>query len=99
MRRAATMLARKAAGVGAAIALFYLVISPADACSGCGCRGGPGYRGPSGRCVGWADIGRTCGSPPTSRCTPEGPNVEAAQAAEFGLKAIDSRKPKSGGLR
>jgi hypothetical protein len=23
----------------------------------CGDRGGPGYRGPSGRCVGWADIG------------------------------------------
>jgi len=31
-----------------------------------GDRGGPGYRGPSGRCVGWADIGKTCGNPPGS---------------------------------
>jgi hypothetical protein len=99
MRHAAAMLARWAAGVGAAIALLALVISPADACSGCGCRGGPGYRGPSGRCVGWADIGRTCGSPPTTRCTPEGPNAGAEQAAEYGVKAIDARKPKAGGPR
>jgi len=32
----------------------------------CGDRGGPGYRGPRGRCVGWADIGKTCGNPPGS---------------------------------
>jgi hypothetical protein len=32
-------------------------IAGAQACSGCGCRGGPGYRGPNGRCVGWSDSG------------------------------------------
>jgi endonuclease YncB( thermonuclease family) len=52
----------------------------AQACSGCGCKGGPGYRAPNGRCVGWADIDRTCGRPPETRCTPElvpkqGPNT------------------------
>jgi PLD-like domain len=26
------------------------------ACTGCGCRGGPGYRGPDGKCVGWQNI-------------------------------------------
>lgn len=39
-------------------------------CSGCGCKGGPGYRGPKG-CVGWADLIRTCGPPPHSNCTRE----------------------------
>ncbi len=42
------------------------------ACSGCGCRGGPGYRGPDGRCVGWSQLNSKCGNPPTSRCTYEG---------------------------
>jgi hypothetical protein len=26
------------------------------ACTGCGCGGGPGYRGPDGKCVGWQNI-------------------------------------------
>lgn len=66
----------------------------ADACSGCGCRGGPGYRAQDGRCVGWADIGRKCGSPPETRCTPEGPNAGAGDAAKFGVKAIEAQQPK-----
>jgi hypothetical protein len=40
-------------------------------CSGCGCRGGPGYRGPDGNCVGWRALSSVCGTPPTIRCTPE----------------------------
>ncbi len=63
----------------------------AESCSGCGCKGGPGYRGPSGRCVGYADIGRVCGSPPTSKCTAEGPNAGADEAAEHGVRASNSR--------
>jgi len=63
-------------------------------CSGCGCKGGPGYRGPNGRCVGWADIGRTCGSPPTLRCTPEGPNAGAEESAVHGVKALEAKKTK-----
>ena len=38
-------------------------------CSGCGCKGGPGYRGPDGRCVGFKDLAKICGTPPESRCT------------------------------
>jgi hypothetical protein len=56
----------------------------------CGDRGGPGYRGPSGRCVGWADIGKTCGNPPTTRCTPERVSTGSAEAAEHGQKAWDA---------
>jgi hypothetical protein len=72
-------------------------IAAAQVCDRCGCRGGPGYRGPNGRCVGWADIGRTCGSPPTTRCKPEGPNAGADEAAKHGIKAIEAGKPKNSG--
>lgn len=46
----------------------------------CGERGGPGYRGPDGRCVGWATLKRVCGSPPTTNCTAE-MVAEGAEAA------------------
>ena len=39
------------------------------ACKGCGCKGGPGYRGPDGRCVGFKQLGKVCGTPPETRCT------------------------------
>ncbi len=39
-------------------------------CRGCGCKGGPGYRGPRG-CVGYADLIRVCGPPPHAACTRE----------------------------
>jgi hypothetical protein len=55
-----------------------------DAFATCGTRGGPGYRGPDGKCVGWADIGRKCGNPPSSRCTPELAQPEASAAAQRG---------------
>lgn len=38
-------------------------------CRGCGCKGGPGYRGPDGRCVGFRDLARVCGPQPELRCT------------------------------
>jgi len=41
---------------------------PNRKCHGCGCAGGPGYRGPDGRCVGFRELERTCGTPPTERC-------------------------------
>ncbi len=72
------------------------LVADAQACSGCGCRGGPGFRGPNGRCVGWSDIGRTCGDPPSTRCIPEGPNAGAEEAAKLGVKAIEAGKPKPG---
>ena len=37
-------------------------------CEGCGCKGGTGYRGPDGRCVGFALLDAVCGSPPGDRC-------------------------------
>lgn len=52
----------------------------ASACEGCGCRGGPGYRGSDGRCVGWKDLAKKCGNPPTSRCSAEGSNVANGEA-------------------
>jgi hypothetical protein len=42
---------------------------PNRSCHGCGCAGGPGYRGPNGRCVGFRELERICGTPPTERCT------------------------------
>ena len=39
------------------------------ACRGCGCKGGPGYRGPDGRCVGFSSLDKICGRPPETRCT------------------------------
>jgi hypothetical protein len=64
----------------------------AQQCQGCGCKGGPGYRAANGRCVGWAEIGRTCGSPPTLRCTPELADQDAAKAAEIGVKALGMKR-------
>jgi hypothetical protein len=80
-----------------AIIIAIMVLSPllafheAAACSGCGCRGGPGYRAPDGRCVSWGDIARKCGSPPTTRCAAEGQNAGAEDAAKFGVKAIKAK--------
>lgn len=42
-------------------------------CSGCGCRGGPGWRIKStGKCASHKGLAKQCGSPPSpSRCTKE----------------------------
>lgn len=37
----------------------------------CGTRGGPGFRSAAGKCVGWKELNRVCGVPPTLFCTPE----------------------------
>ena len=41
-------------------------------CEGCGCKGGPGWRGRWGQCVSHANLTNDCGSPPSTRCTHEG---------------------------
>ena len=40
-------------------------------CKGCGCKGGPGWRGPKGYCVSTASLAKICGSPPGAPCTQE----------------------------
>lgn len=57
------------------------------ACKGCGCKGGPGYRGPDGRCVGFKNLDKVCGRPPETRCIFEnapgtGDNRECALKSE-----------------
>ena len=40
-------------------------------CSGCGCKGGPGYRDSEGKCVGYANLIQKCGPPPHRGCQAE----------------------------
>jgi hypothetical protein len=40
-------------------------------CKGCGCKGGPGWRGPEGTCVSQAKLAEICGSPPSTPCSQE----------------------------
>lgn len=69
------------------LAALTLIASPADArggrggggrgggggfCNYCGCKGGPGWRAPDGKCVGHRNITKLCGSPPAQRCKKEG---------------------------
>jgi len=56
------------------------------ACTGCGCQGGPGYRGPDGKCVGFKNLKRVCGSPPTTHCVFENaPGTGANHDCALGL--------------
>ena len=57
-------------------------------CQGCGCKGGPGYRGPDGRCVGYADILSKCGPPPHARCRKECAIVTPGCPGRVWVKAI-----------
>jgi hypothetical protein len=62
-------------------------------CKGCGCKGGPGYRGPNGQCVSYAQLFKVCGNPPGAPCVFENaPNTGLnracmAQRIEAGGKA------------
>ncbi len=41
------------------------------AAKGCGCKGGPGWRGPDGTCVSKSALAETCGSPAGAPCKQE----------------------------
>ena len=56
-------------------------------CKGCGCKGGPGYRGPKG-CVGWANLISVCGPSPHSTCQRECAIVEPGCRGRAWLKSI-----------
>lgn len=83
--------------------LLVAVPAPAPAacpeqppCTGCGCKGGPGYRGPDGQCVGFRNLAKVCGDPPDTRCVFENaPGTGANHDC-----ALEPRKGKaSGGSR
>lgn len=84
----------------AALALTVVLSAiPSDAFAACGDRGGPGYRGPNGKCVGWDALARVCGNPPTQRCTAETTTDAADKAAEHGAKIIDIQATTKSGKR
>lgn len=41
-------------------------------CKGCGCKGGPGWRGPDGFCVSQSKLEAVCGAPAGAPCKQEG---------------------------
>jgi hypothetical protein len=47
------------------------VAQEACRCKGCGCKGGPGWRGPDGFCVSEAKLAEICGSPAGTPCKQE----------------------------
>jgi hypothetical protein len=57
-------------------------------CRGCGCKGGPGYRAPTGRCVSWKELARVCGAELPGACIAEEVDPRApAIAAQEGFLA------------
>jgi hypothetical protein len=57
-------------------------------CKGCGCKGGPGYRGPDKKCVGYNNIIQVCGPPPHTGCVRECAIVREGCAGRAWLKAF-----------
>jgi hypothetical protein len=66
------------------VLLLTVGLFPSAALCACGEKGGPGYRGPNNKCVGWAQLGRVCGTPPETHCTPEEVHKDSGQAAKDG---------------
>ncbi len=82
------------------IVVMTIAIAPvrALACDGCGCRGGPGYRGPDGHCVGWAKLNKVCGNPPDpARCAYEG-GINPALATLPALKNTNPLGVREGSM-
>jgi hypothetical protein len=80
-----------------ALVAILRLVGDAQACSGCGCRGSPGYRGPDGRCVGYANLKSVCGDPPETRCAREGaPKVEEPECSGCGCKGGPGYRAQDG---
>lgn len=61
-------------------------------CSGCGCKGGPGYRSKAtDHCVGWAEIVSVCGPPPHEGCSRECEPVVAGCTGRAWIKALAAK--------
>jgi hypothetical protein len=74
------------------VAGAIVCVMVASALATCGTRGGPGFRDPNGHCVGWSQLGRVCGSPPTQRCAAELKDDGADDAANLEVKAMQANK-------
>jgi len=84
LRQVIVSLQRTLGAMRAFLATVILIFSTALAAAACGERGGPGYRGPNGKCVSWEAIDRICGSPAEKKCTSESVAADAADAAVTG---------------
>lgn len=73
--------------------VFAIFFAGDAAIAACGSRGGPAFRGPNGKCVGWAALDRVCGNPPTTNCTYEGGGIgdTSKQKGEVFLSGIVPR--------
>ena len=67
-----------------AVLLLMFGFIPSAALGACGEKGGPGYRGPNDKCVGWTQLGRVCGTPPETHCFPERVHKDSGQAGKEG---------------
>jgi hypothetical protein len=67
------------------VVVLALLLLPSAAFATCGTRGGPGYRGPDGHCVSWANIDKVCGTD-RSRCQAE--NTVAAPPIAAATKPL-----------
>ena len=77
-----------AVGMRISLCTFMLTIATAaPALAICGERGGPAFRLPNGKCAGWKDLERSCGTPPTTLCSYEGGGI-GATSIEQGKKFI-----------
>lgn len=76
------------------LSVIFLFASISLALATCGERGGPGYRGPNGKCVSWKTIASVCGHPPETRCTPEQEADGAKEAAAAQHRARQTRRPE-----
>jgi hypothetical protein len=77
------------------LALFLSILASgtyaddACRCKGCGCKGGPGWRGPDGLCVSKASLAKVCGTPAGAQC-----KQESATRVCFGRQsALTAPKP------
>lgn len=75
-----------------ALAAINIVVCSSSAFAVCGERGGPAFRKADGKCAGWAELDRACGSPPTTRCSFEGGGI-GATGVEKGKQFIAAIVP------
>ena len=71
-----------------------LCVMDGGSCRGCGCKGGPGYRAPNGRCVSFKRLEKVCGPYPHARCAFENAPGTGANRACATHKHPKKRKRK-----